>query len=299
MERFFYETIENWQDWGRVFQRISAFQGLIEEIYRREGLPQKEPQPLTPGTNAVFQVGNTVVKVFFPKEAGPDPLRDFQNETAMCRHLEQLSVPTPKVIAKGVVDDKYRFYYIVTEYFRGKEAGSWLAAASPSEKLWFTRRLRDILKRMNRSCEHLFPETDLLAQALRNPRLQALPPSLRKDLKDRARTVDLSGKVPVHGDLTGENILIGENGFFTIIDCADALQAPAWYEYGPLVFELFQCDPALVRAFGEDDPEYFVERVLDALSLHRFGADLLLETARRQGIPVFSKLCQVKDFLLR
>lgn len=35
----FTETVENWKDWGRVFQSIPAFTPLAEEICRREGLP--------------------------------------------------------------------------------------------------------------------------------------------------------------------------------------------------------------------------------------------------------------------
>ena len=35
----FSETIQNWDDWGRVFQSIPAFTPLVREIFRREGLP--------------------------------------------------------------------------------------------------------------------------------------------------------------------------------------------------------------------------------------------------------------------
>ena len=51
----FSETIQNWDDWGRVFQSIPAFTPLVREIFRREGLPFAPLQNLTPGTNGVFR----------------------------------------------------------------------------------------------------------------------------------------------------------------------------------------------------------------------------------------------------
>ena len=118
----FSETIQNWDDWGRVFQSIPAFTPLVREIFRREGLPFAPLQNLTPGTNGVFRCGDLVVKVFFPRESGLDPEPDFRNEAAVCGHLTKLGVPVPKLLAQGLVRDKYDFYYLVTQFCPGREA---------------------------------------------------------------------------------------------------------------------------------------------------------------------------------
>lgn len=298
MEQLFHETIENWDDWGRVFQSIPAFSPLVREIYRRESLPWEPLQNLTPGTNAVFRVGNTVAKVFFPKESGLDPSPDFHNESAVCGWLTEKSIPTPRLLGQGKIRDKYEFYYIITAYAQGTEAGTWLQTAPPARKTAFVQQLKYILCKLNIPADDLIAPIDLLKRAAENPRLSALPSSLAEDLRNRARTLDLPQRVLVHGDLTGENLLVDEQGAVTVIDCADACLAPAWYELGPIVFELFRCDPLLLRAFAGDGRETFVERVLDAVSLHDFGADLLRETANRAGIPMFSRLTDVKKFLL-
>lgn len=299
MEQFFHETIENWDDWGRVFQSIPAFSLLVREIYRRESLPWEPLQNLTPGTNAVFRVGNTVAKVFFPKESGLDPFPDFRNESAVCGWLTEKSIPTPRLLAQGKIRDKYEFYYIITEYSRGAEAGTWLQTAPPDRKIAFAQQLKVILCKLNIPADGLLAPVDLLKRAVENPRLSQLPAALAEDLQNRAKALDLSQRVLVHGDLTGENLLIDEQGAVTVIDCADACLAPAWYELGPIVFELFRCDPVLLKAFAGDNREAFVERTLDAVSLHDFGADLLREAARRAGIPLFSRLENVKEFLKR
>ncbi len=297
MERLLHESIENWEDWGRVYQSIPAFSPLVEEIFRREKLAFSPLEHLTPGTNAVFRVGDAVVKVFFPKESGLDPLPDYQNEAAVCGRLTELGVPTPRLLARGYVDDKYRFYYLITQFFQGREAGEFLCHASPAQKERFAGQLRELLEKLNRPAEGLIQPVDLLERAVGNSRLEQLPPSLAEDLRSRARSLDLSRRVLVHGDLTGENLLIDQQEAPVVIDCADACLAPDWYELGPIVFELFRCDPVLLRAFAGEDRAELVERTLDAVSIHDFGADLLREAARREGIPLFARLEEVKGLL--
>lgn len=297
-ERFFHEAIESWADWGRVYQSIPSFSPLAEEIYRREGLPFSPLQSLTPGTSAVFRVGNTVVKIFFPKESGLDPSPDFHNEAAVCKRLTETGIPTPPLLAGGIIPDKYDFPYLITEYVEGQEAGDWLTAASTGQKEQFAQKLRKILCKLNQPADGVVEPIDLLKRALENPRLEKLPRSMAEALHSRAKTLDLSQRVLVHGDLTGENLLVKESGALFVIDCADACLAPAWYELAPIVFELFRCDPVLLRAFAGKQKEDFTELVLNALSIHQFGAELLQEGAKREKRPPFSSLEEVKAFLL-
>lgn len=298
-ERFFHETISCWDDWGRVFQSIPAFSALTEEIYRREQLPFAPLQNLTPGTNAVFQVGNTVAKIFFPKESGLDPTPDFQNEAAVCGWLTARGIPTPRLLAQGKLPDKYLFYYILTEFSQGQEAGGWLEAASAEQKVRFAGELQKVLCKLNCPADDLLPAIDLKERAIHNSRLAALPETLQQEMRQRALRCDLSQRVLVHGDLTGENLLVTPQGTLTVIDCADACLAPAWYELAPIVFELFRCESVLLREFAGEGQEEFLEQVLDAVCLHDFGANLLLTAARREHLPIFPGLAAVKEFLER
>lgn len=297
MERFFHETIQNWDDWGRMFQSIPAFSALAEEIYRRAGIPFSPLSPLTPGTNAVFRCGQTVVKIFFPKESGLDPLPDFTSETAVCGFLSARDVPTPRLLSHGHVDDKYRFFYILTEFCEGEEAGEYLSHAAPEEKISFARKVKKLTGKINVPAAGLLPEVDIKQRALENTRLKALPEKLQNDMRSRAAALDVSDRVLVHGDLTGENLLVDEAGDPVVIDCADACLAPAWYELGPIVFELFRCDGRMLKEFAGPDRAAFLERVLDAVCIHDFGAYLLREAARREGMPLFPDLAAVRNFL--
>lgn len=223
---------------------------------------------------------------------------DYTNESAVCGTLTRWGISTPRLIAHGKIQDAYLFYYLVTEYCPGEEAGTWLESASPSQLEDFIRQLKGLLQTLHRPAERLIPPVDLLGRALDNPRRERLPVSLRDEMAERASKLNLTNTVLVHGDLTGENILIGADNQPIIIDCADACLAPWWYELAPLVFELFHCRGSLLRLFMDTAPEAFVEQVLDAVCLHDFGANMLWDTAVREGIPCFSHLAEVKDFLM-
>lgn len=300
MSQLFLETIESWDDWGRVFQSIPAFEPLVWEICRREGLSCEKISNLTPGTNAVFRVDQCVIKIFAPKESGLDASLDCATELAVCELLTKEGIPSPRLLAHGVLADRYEFSYLITDYFPGQEAGGLLPAYSPVQKKAFAASLTALLRRLNRPVGDLLPAVDLVDRAVTNPRLKELPPALQKELTARARRVDLSAPVLVHGDLTGENLLIDNEGRTVVIDCADACLAPACYELPPIVFELFRCDSILLRTFAKETAaEHFAEQVLDGLCLHDFGASILREWAKREQRSLEAvTLAHLKAFLL-
>lgn len=78
--------IDGWSSWGKIFQSIEAFEPLVKYIFNRHNLTFTEIEHCTPGTNAVFKVGNYVVKIFAPKESGMDTDSDeltFKKQSAI------------------------------------------------------------------------------------------------------------------------------------------------------------------------------------------------------------------------
>lgn len=292
----FRETVASWQDWSRVFQNIPAFTPLAREICRREGFPWHPLSPLTPGTNGVFRSGDLVLKIFFPKESGLDPEPDFLTEKTVCQQVLEWGISTPKLLAQGMICDKYDFHYLITAYSPGKEADDWLASASRPQKERFVERLHALLHGLNRPVDNLFPQEDLKQSARENFRLENLCPTLREELLARLENLSLGDCVLTHGDLTGENLLVQDDGSLTVIDWADAHMAPAWYELGPIMFELFRGNGECWRLFAGKDPQAFSDRLLDCVCLHDFGPDFLIQAAQREGRPPFQNLEEVSAF---
>lgn len=260
--RLFRPVIASWADWGRCFQDRAAFTPLCMDILRREGLPPLPLTPLTPGTNAVFRSGGCVLKVFYPPQCGRDSTDDWLTEKAALQHAERVGVPVPRLLAAGAVQDRYLFRYLILQFCPGQEAGSLLPGLNATEKAAFAAAVKALLARFDRPPAVPLPRRDLAARALADRRLTRLSPGLAQDLYAMARQYAALPATPppffapvlVHGDCTGENLLVSrENGTFSLrlIDLADCCLAPAWYELPPVVFELFGGDPALVRAYLE------------------------------------------------
>jgi len=93
--------------------------------------------------------------------------------------------------------------------------------------------------------------------------------------------------VLVHGDITRDNLILSSNGKLTLIDFADCIVAPEYYELPAIIFELFLCDKELVCEFiGGGDKEKFLERLINGVAIHLFGGFVLKDYFNRIGMPM-------------
>ncbi len=296
----FRETICGWESWGRVYQSIEAFRPLIQEIFRRHSLPYQEPEHLTPGTNAVFRVGKRIVKIYAPAESGLPPT---WAEAAGMRLAEAAGIPTAGVVCLGEIHDRYTFPYLVMNAVEGTEAGDWRPGAASSEKALFAAEVRNLLKAL-RGCvrteaaaaeaaasgiPHVF-----YGNACGSSRWKAFPDSLQAEVERTAKEALEEEAVFVHGDLTCENVLLlpEANGSSSmgkrlfVLDFGDCQLAPFYYEWPPLVWELFRWEPVMLKTcFSEYEKEEFLRILTKAVLLHDFGGNMLQETCRWADIP--------------
>ena len=149
----FTEQINNWDDWGNIFQSIPAFTSLVNHILKAKSLPASEIENLTPGTNAVFKTGRYVVKIYAPAESGIDQTLDMHTELFASARANRIGVSAPRLTAHGFVQDKYRFAYMITEYVEGVALADAVNAMSDAEKIEIGRRLRIVTDKMNTVCE--------------------------------------------------------------------------------------------------------------------------------------------------
>lgn len=271
----FNEQINNWSDWGRVFQSIPAFTPLIKHILLRGRLPLAKPKNLIPGTNAVFKTGRYVVKIFAPPESGIDQSLDLQTELFAIRRANDTGVSAPKLIAHGSVEDRYRFAYMITEYIDGIEFSDAVIKMTGDEKIEVGRRLRAITDKMNTPCEP-FNDIDVINDVGRYRRWNKYSERFRLQRLEYIKSCKYAGKVFVHGDLCGDNILLTPQGELFVIDFADAVLAPVIYEHALVAVELFDLDPFLLRGYFGNCSAYELTQVcFDGLLIHDFGGDII------------------------
>lgn len=283
----FHDTIQSWQDWGKVYQSIESFQELAESIYRKEGVPMSGFSHCTPGTNAVFRNGDTVIKIFAPGESGPDPISDYNTERFGLKRAEELGIPAPKLLASGEVRDRYLFRYFIMEYIKGQELFDYRKGRDEAERVRIGRELRLITDRLNRPCAAP-NRIDVKKRALTAKRWEVFSESFNRERTEYLEQLEMPEKVYVHGDLTPDNILVTPGGELVLIDFADALLAPACYELPTVLLEVFEFDRAFLNGyFGREtgngeEAERIAAECFDGLMLHDYGGDLI---RRHLGTP--------------
>ena len=272
----FTKQIESWKDWGKVFQSIPAFTPLVEYILKKENLPSGKIENLTPGTNAVFKVGDYVVKIFAPAESGIDQTMDLQTELFAAQRANRSGVSVPKMVAHGFVEDRYRFAYIITRYIEGVAFADAIRNMTDAEKTSAGRKLRIVTDKMNTPCRP-FNGIDVINDKDRSRRWdKRYSEHFKSERLEYIHFHNYSEKVFVHGDLCGDNILLTSQGELYIIDFADAVRAPKVYEHALVAVELFDFDPALLQGyFGALSADELTEICFDGLLIHDFGGDIL------------------------
>lgn len=302
MDNVFFEEITDWNSWGRVFQSIPSFEKLIRRIFKNEGLPCKGISHLTAGSNAVFRVDDFVVKIFAPVESGFNTEIDYNCEVISMKRALCLGINIPNVIASSFIEDKYLFRYIIMEYIDGADAKNILKHYSADEKIAFVRQLKENINKMNTAAEDNFPSVDVKERALNNPRWNVLSNMIVTQIRELIMSYDMQSKVYVHGDITGDNVMIAQNGMLYIIDFADGRIAPKEYEFPPILFDLFDFDKLMIAEFiGEQNIEQFVEKCFYGILMHEFGVEFVQRICERIiGIEVskLTDIFQVKEALL-
>jgi tRNA A-37 threonylcarbamoyl transferase component Bud32 len=274
----FTADIHDWQSWGAIFQSIEAFAPLIACICNREGIEFTTVEQCTPGTNAVFKLGNNIFKIYSPIESGIDSSRDYDTELFGIERAYGLGVSVPKILAKGEIADKYLFRYMIMEHIDGKAFGDVCDHMTAEEKYDFGKALRLLCDKMNTSCEK-FNNRDLFGEAPpeATARWQILTPSFHAErlaYLGKLKAAQLPS-VYVHADLNPDNILLANKNIY-LIDFADAVLAPVCCEYAVVAGELFAFDKSFMSGFfGETSKEEIVEICFNGLLLHDFGAGII------------------------
>lgn len=281
----FSHTITTLDEWADIFQNRDAFEPIVRHILDLHHLPQTEIQNTTPGSHAVFRVGEYIVKIFAPDCFGWPCESDFLTEIATMQHANRLGIAVPELVAYGRINDRYEFRYLIQTFVRGVEFGK--KELSTDEKFSVGRQLREICDKMNVPCEP-FNDYDFIEDALTDDEWDDFSESFRQSRADYIRNYPHGAPVYVHGDIHIDNVIYGDDGQVWILDFADSVIAPVEYEYAALFPGLFRMEKRYLDGFlGDWDVGTVAEQLTYGFCLHRFGAhiiDDLIGDDRRQTL---------------
>lgn len=272
-------SIKSWDLWCKHFQNIDLFKTLIEEISNLNGLDIKPIFNTYPGTNGVFSMGSYIFKIFVPEEI-VSWSSEYWIELKRGEELKTLNISTPKIVAHGVVERDFKWYYIVYERAEGVLVKDIFNSLTTIEK----RNIVDQLVEFIQKFQSVEVETDKRFHTYDSSidRYCFLDSNGKSDLKRYLNSINLEDIVAVHGDLTADNIIYNE-GKITIIDFGDSREAPTFYEYSPIIFDLLDCDSEVISYFFERigiEPNCHL--IINSILIHDFGGDIIKELLREQ-----------------
>ncbi|MDR6884120.1 phosphotransferase [Bacillus sp. 3255] len=277
MAYLFRKEIIDWTSWAAVLQSIEDFRPLISAIFEKERLEGIDRiSLLAAGTNAVFRVGEYVIKILAPCESGVNQDADYDVELQSMRRAYELGIRTPRIVAASSWQDKYLFAYIVMDFIDGELAGHAFNKYDDAQKMQFIQELKHTMSLFNTIPDKEMDTRMIRTRALMNSRWEPFPECVKRQVETIIGELDLSDCVYVHGDLNANNLIQDENHRLYLIDFAECIVAPVWYEYPPILFDLFDHDRQAIKAFMADShPRDFQDKVFGALLLHDFGADFI------------------------
>jgi serine/threonine protein kinase len=292
----FNKPINNWDEWTEIVESADAFTLLIESIFKNEGLPIVKIEALNTGIHAIFKCSEYVIKILAPPECGRDFSQDLLAESFSMKRANKIGVSSPKLIADGIFNDKYRFAYLIMDYIQGavefKEA---VTNMSETEKIAVGLKIRAITDKMNTPCEP-FNRYDVLNDKGRNQGFRNFSDLFQKERLEYLKSYEYGEKVFVHGDLHNKNVLLSENGEIFFIDFADAKIANKTYEHVVIISELFEFDVALLKGFfGDYTVDELTEVYFHGLLLHDWCDILVHEKFGEPG--QFNTLEQLRSMV--
>lgn len=267
----FNAEINSWESWSKIFNSIKEFEPLIQHIFKIENLSDiKQISLLKPGTNAVFKIDDKVIKIFVPEEAGYYPDVEFSIEAYGLQFADKQGIPVPKLITSGVINDKYKFRYMIMDYIKGKVFDDIECEFTDEDKFKIGKHFAEIKIKLNIPCDK-FCDINIIERSLTNERWNKFPQSFNDERIRFLEGYKLQENVFVHGDINPDNVIFGDDGVMYLIDFADTCIAPSLYELAPLICEVFNFEKPYLDGYGE----LCADDLFDSLLLHDFGGDII------------------------
>ena len=266
------EILDDNQSWQSFVRSTEAFTPLIKHIYQINNLKLDEISYITLASSAVFRIGDKVIKIFYPPEAGfryqlDYEIYEYETEVAVMNHAKNVGVLAPRIIYNGIVKDgRYSFGYIITNYIDGIMAREAIYGFNDDEKKRFAFKMREILSRFNVVNTNIkIARFDEPARFLRQD-WNNYPESFKTDRNKYIKNLRFPELVVVQTDLNGRNIIIDKQGDINLLDFAESMVAPYYYDWTSILF-LFNYDKIMIKEYFGDYNDEFYETMTQSLLL--------------------------------
>lgn len=301
--------IDSWDDWTRIYNDVSVWRGLIDEICVREGTSYRRLHSASANTNAVFLLDHAyVLKIYSPFWDE----YDFERTLLEALWTEPL-IPVVELTGCGQVVDAggTSWDYLITRYCPARSFSELRPQLSNAVAASLVEQLGRIVRALHELDANRFvsPSTDrvwsdLLTRRRRDALSELVAAGVLDDaivgeleaLLDETITADEPAtRVVAHGDLGADHVLCAptDDGWRieALIDFGDAKIGAPEYEWMPVWIGFCDRDPNLAQAYLRAyDPDLtsdidFPTRAVAWTLLHDFGAEEVIRVWQERGRP--------------
>jgi len=278
----FNETITDRRSWEN-YSQSGALMPLIKHIYETNHINFGEVSSI-PETFGIFQVGNTVIKLFHPPEAKLGHESFYQTELSAINFCKNLAVLTPDIICTNIIHDgRYSFPYIVMVYVEGIEASKVISTYDKKAKIEFSLKLKEITDKIHIPTNIDIPRYDD-SEKINSELWNRMPEPFREERTQYLAKIKFPEPVFQHGDLWDRNVFIDKHNRLVLIDFAESLIAPSYYDIGPMILNGGYDSIRLKTYLGDYKNDAFYDTFTTAWLLNWFGAVFISWRAKEMGI---------------
>lgn len=287
------ESIKNLNDWKLFLSNRDTIKYLAQRILKQSGFSVSKIERINIGTNAVFDLGNFILKIYAVSEDS-NPMLDCKREVILSNILQSSPYHIPSIVKTGYINDRYTIYYNIIEKIEVLYSFADIINSNESSQ----RRLA--IKELHSVIEYLHT-LDIDIQIAKMYSKSAKSNIIEADeyarfLKSYTYQNKLNYGI-VHSDLSESNMYYDSDGKIVILDFEDWMYAPSIVEYPTICIELLR-EPQVVNEFINRMPlSKVIETLIAAILLHHESERLLKLIALQKGSDKLPSVHEMKTFL--
>ena len=289
------DKITSLVEWKRFVSEHFSITEIAKKVLSECNIGHSQFKRINIGTNAVFDLGNTILKIYATHEELPDAKMDYKRELLLSDALKGAPFRVPSIIEAGCIYDRYPIYYVLLQKMDGLHPFfDKQNISNVSEQRMRMNDLRNAVKYINTypMAAHIatYYSKPLKKYSIENDEYMYY---LQRYFKHSMYDMGI-----VHGDLSETNIYLDNEDNIVVLDFEDWMYAPIFVEYPTICFELLKTAQNIQVYFDKTSFIELVEMLMAGILLHNESTRFLKKISLKMGMPEkFPTIGELRSFL--
>lgn len=278
-------------DWKDFIAENSAIDEIAKNILKECAISPQKFERINVGTNAIFDLGDTILKIYASYEETQHAWLDCRREIILSNLLKNAPFCVPSIIRTGYICDRYKMYYNILKKFNGLHSFfSGKYNSDLPEYNTYIKGLHKVIQYINNIPINIHT-AQFYSKPIRNfdKNNDEYSQYLRNYFSNNIFNLGV-----VHGDLSETNIYLDYKENIVVLDFEDWMYAPTIVEYPTICFELLKTPQNIQAFFNYTSLNNFIEMLIAGVLLHnesnRFLKNISLQMGKSNKFLTISDL---------